>query len=78
MNTANQCRITNALNKCLRHINACPAGKMTEIANVIYENIKSLDLNHCCDVTLLLKVLILFKESTVIQLILKRIHTVDS
>ena len=35
-------------------------------------------LNHCCDVTLLLKVLILFKESTVIQLILKRIHTVDS
>ena len=37
---------TNALKECHRHINACPAGKMTEIANVIHENIKSLDRIH--------------------------------
>ena len=51
-----------------------------ELGRIIikYENMSSLILNHCCDVTLLLKELILFKESTVIQLILKIIHTVDS
>ena len=40
--------------------------------------VSNIILNHCCDVTLLLKMLILFKETTVIQLILKIIHTVDS
>ena len=54
--------------------------KRTAVAYVVYWILTGhyIKLNHCCDVTLLLKVLILFKESTVIQLILKRIHTVDS